>query len=455
MLIADTLSKFAADLKYETVPPPVRERAKHLMLDAIGIAFASGKYEFSRRALSGIRRLGEGDADVIGFSTRLQLRDSVLMNGLLVHGLDYDDTYLPGSIHLTASSVPTALGMSAHVGTSGRNLLTACVLGLESGARLAVAGKGGFQQAGFHPTGVCGAFASALIAGRLMELTPQQLTMAQGIALSTAAGSMQPIRDGSWTKRMHPGWAGAAGITAASMARGGFVGPAAAYEGRFGFYTMYLGNEAANADMSLVTANLGENWEFPRASIKLYPAGHLSHAFMNAAIKLVREHRINPKEVQFVRTLVAKTAVPLICEPAETKRRPTSSYMAQFSLPYAMACCLTRGRFGLAEIEEASFNNPDLIALAEKVEYEIDPNSSYPKFRSGEVIIKMKDGRELRRRENILPDEPAPNETIVAKFMDNAQLVMPDARAKAIRDMVLAMEDEPDARRISRALGGN
>src|SRR3972149_9265739 len=99
MFIADALSKFAADLPYEGVPPAVRGRAKHLLLDAIGIAFASGKYEFSRRALSGIRHFGEGDTDVIGLGARLPLRDAVLMNGMVVHGLDYDDTYLPGSIH--------------------------------------------------------------------------------------------------------------------------------------------------------------------------------------------------------------------------------------------------------------------------------------------------------------------------------------------------------------------
>lgn len=455
MLIADTLSQFAANLTCDAVPPPVRERARHLMLDAVGIAFVSTRYEFARRALAGVRHLGEGDADVIGFPVKLQLRDAVLMNGLLVHGLDYDDTYLPGSIHLTSSAVPTALAMAAHTGADGRELLTACVVGLEAGARLALAGQGGFQQAGFHPTSVCGAFSAALVAGRLMGLTAKQLTMAQGIALSMAAGSMQPMQDGSWTKRMHPGWAGACGITAACMAREGFIGPEAAYEGHFGLYATHLGAQAANAAPDLVGANLGEMWEFARASIKLFPACHQSHAFMNAAIRLKREHRIDPVQVRSVRTLVAKAAVPLICEPAEAKRRPASSYIAQFSLPYAMACCLARGRFGMAEIEEASFTDPELIALAAKVDYEIDPNAGYPKYRSGEVIVALKDGSELRGREHILPDEPASNEAIVAKFMDNAQLVMSEARARKIRDMVLAIEDEKQARRITHALGGH
>ena len=119
MFIADVLSNFAARLDYDEIPAPVISRAKHLMLDAIGVAFASGKYEFARAALNGIRPLGTGDSDVIGFADRLALRDAVLLNGILVHGLDYDDTYLPGSMHLTASNVPTAIGVAAHTRAGG------------------------------------------------------------------------------------------------------------------------------------------------------------------------------------------------------------------------------------------------------------------------------------------------------------------------------------------------
>lgn len=422
------------------------------MLDAIGIAFASGKYEFARVALDGIRALGAGDSDVIGFAERLSLRDSVLINGILVHGLDYDDTYLPGSMHITASNVPTAIGVAAHTRASGRDLLTACIVGLEAAARIAGAAKGGFQRTGFHATGVCAAFSCALVAGRLLGLTSAQLTMAQGIALSTASGSMQPIRDGSWTKRMHPGWAGAAGITSAAMAQGGYIGPQAPYEGHFGLYSMYLGSGAQNAELGIVTSGLGEVWELQRTSIKLFPAGHLAHAFMKATIGLVRKHGITPDAIASVQALVGKGAISLICEPVEAKRRPTTSYMAQFSLQYGIACCIARGAFGLAEIEETSFNDPALIALAQKVGYEEDPNSGFPRFRSGEVIIKMKDGREFRQREVIHPDEPASDDEIIAKFMDNARSAMPEDRAFAICSSVLSVDERDDMQSFSRSL---
>jgi len=113
-----------------------------------------------------------------------------------------------------------------------------------------------------------------------------------------------------------------------------------------------------------------------------------------------------------------------------------------------------RALSGIRHFGEGGTDVIGLDALAQKVGYEIDPHSGYPKFRSGEVIVTMEGGRELRQRENILPDEPAADEAIVAKFMDNARMVMPESRAAEIRDMILAIDTEPNALRISRALGG-
>ncbi len=450
--VADKLAQFAAGLTYDKIPSAISQRAKHLILDAIGIAYASGKFDFARCALAGVEHLGQGSSDVFGLGRQLPLRDAIMVNGVLVHGLDYDDTYLPGSMHISASSVPTALGVAAHLGAGGKDMLTACVIGLEIGARLARAGGGSFQRAGFHPTGVCGAFSSTLASARLLGLTAPQMAMAQGIALSMAGGTMEPMQDGSWTKRMHPGLAGAAGVTAASLAKAGYIGPGAPYEGRFGFYNVHLGQYAADADLASITAGLGEDWQFARTSIKLYPACHHIHAFLNATLALAREHAIKPEAVESVQTIVEKAAIPLICEPAAAKARPTSSYIAQFSLQYAIACCLTRGRFGLAELEPDAYTDPGLTALAGKVQYAVDTDSGYPKFRTGDVAIQLKDGRKLHRREKILPDEPAADADIVAKFMNNAMTVMPEPRAAEVREMLLKIEHEPDIRRVTNSL---
>lgn len=452
--ISQRFARFAHEVRYDTIPGEILTRAKLLMLDAIGIAFASSKYEFARMAFDGIAQFGAGDGVVIGFERKLPLRDAVLINGMLVHGLDYDDTYLPGSVHMTASSVPCALGMSAHRSLGGRDFLAACIMGLETSARLGQAGKGLFAKAGFHPTALCGAMSCALVSSRLMGLDEAAMRRAQGIALSMASGSMQPMLDGTWTKRIHPGWAAAAGISAAGIASGGYTGPEDAYESKFGFYNLFLGASAAQADPTLAIDALGERWEFARASIKLYPVCHQSHAFMNAAIRIAAEHDLHADDVESVQTLVAEITRDLVCEPAAAKAAPTTSYMAQFSLPYAMAACLTRRRFGLEEIEEPSYTDPSLVRLARKVRYEMDPNPGFPKTRTGEVRVTLRNGQVLKAREEILPDEPASAEEIVAKFMSNATSRMSTARAAQIRDRILAIEREPDMRSFCSLLAG-
>ncbi len=452
MLISETFAKFAAELRYEDVPQPIRLRAKLLMLDAIGIALVSSKYDFAKKALAGLSRFGEGEHAVINFDRKLALRDAVTMNGILVHGLDYDDTYLPGAVHMTASNVPCLLGIGADASANGRELLTALVIGLEVAARVGMAGNGGFQKVGFHPTSICGTMACSVLAGRLMGLDREQLKRAQGIALSLAGGTMQPMLDGTWTKRLHPGAAAAAGITAAALAEGGFLGPDAAYEGRFGFYNLFLAELRTKGDPSLATQGLGERWEFARSSVKLYPACHQSHAFMNAAIKIASEHSFKPEDVERVDTLVSDVTRELVCEPADAKGRPESSYIAQFSLPYGMAACLTRKRFGLEEIEEPAYTEPALLALAKKVHYEIDPNAGFPRTRTGEVIVTLKNGTKLRERNEINPDEPATAEAIMQKFFANAEMAIDRSRAEEIRDTVLALEDQPGARAVMGVL---
>jgi 2-methylcitrate dehydratase PrpD len=271
MLISESFARFAADLRYEDIPSPIRERAKLLMLDALGIAFASSKYDFAHKALAGLSRFGTGEHPIINSDRKLALRDAVTMNGILVHGLDYDDTYLPGAVHMTASNVPCLLGMGTETKADGRELLAALVVGLEASARIGMAGNGGFQKVGFHPTAICGAMACSLLAGRLMGLDREKLKRAQGIALSLASGTMQPMQDGTWTKRLHPGAAAASGITAAALAEGGFLGPDAAYEGRFGFYNIFLAELRHKSSPSSATEGLGERWEFARSSVKLFP----------------------------------------------------------------------------------------------------------------------------------------------------------------------------------------
>lgn len=457
-LISAVLADFAAGLTYDAIPEPVRERAKHLILDATGIALASTRWEFAHKTLTAMQGLaGAGDGSVIGFPARLPLRDAVFVNGVLVHGLDYDDTHVPGIIHATASTFPCALGMAEHTRANGRELLTAYVIGVETGARIAMAAKGGFHQNGFHPTGLVGAFACALVAGRLFGCNSDQLAMAQGVALSTASASMEFLEDGAWTKRMHPGWSGVAGITAAALAQQGFVAPTRAYEGRYGLYTTHMGTFKDQADLALATAGLGENWEIERVGVKPFPACHFTHGCADAALELVRKHRLNPTEIKQIHVLVpSDMVIDVICEPEAKKRRPVSDYDAKFSVQYIVAACIVRGKFGLAELEPEALSDPEILALADKVTYGVDPESPFPRAYSGEVIVTTTDGQKLSHREHVnrgADDRPLSSGEIVDKFMENAAQAVAPRRAEAIRDLILTL-DECGAAEVAAGLRG-
>jgi 2-methylcitrate dehydratase PrpD len=442
--ISERLADFALGLSPGRIPAAVALRAKHLMLDAIGCAFAARREEFAGRIAASVAHLaGPGPRGVIGMAQRLPLRDAALVNGMLLHGLDYDDTHAAGVLHLTVSTFPAALGMAAHLGASGAALLAAYVAGVEAGARIAAVTKGGFHEVGFHPTGVVGAFASSLVAGHLMGLSHERLVGAQGLALSLASGSLQFIEDGSWTKRLHPGWAAACGITAASLAQDDIPAPREAYEGRFGLYRSHLPPAGlAACDFSLATAGLGQVWEIDNVAVKPFPACHLLHGCAEAAIALHAEG-VSAERVRSIRALVPQGVVKHVCEPLAAKRRPKSGYDAKFSLPYAVASGLARGRLGLAEFLPSAYMEPRIEQLMDKVEYALDPASAFPRHYSGEVEVTLDDGRKLRHRVAVNrgnPERPLANAEIEAKFFENCGITLAGDAARRIRDQVLGLE---------------
>lgn len=444
MTISETLAEFTLQLVPEQIPATVAVRAKHLILDAVGCAFAARREEFAGRIVGSIARLaGSGERGVIGMGERLPLRDAALANGALLHGLDYDDTHSAGVLHLTVALFPAALGVAANIGASGAALLAAYVAGVEAGARIAAVVKGGLHQAGFHPTGLVGAFAASLVAGQLLKLSHERLVGAQGIALSFASGNLQFLEDGSWTKRLHPGWAAACGITAAMLAQDDIPAPREAYEGRFGLFRSHLPPaELAACDFSLATAGLGRVWELDNIAVKPFPACHLVHGCADAAIALHRQG-LDLDRVRSIRALVPRGVVKAVCEPAAAKRRPKSDYDAKFSIPYAVASGLARGRLGLAEFLPAAYTEAKIEKLMDKVEYVVDPSSTFPRHYTGEVEVTLDDGRTLRHREAVNrgnPDRPLSNAEIEAKFFENCALTLPEGAARRLRDRILDLE---------------
>src|SRR5260221_9695918 len=174
------LAQFVAEMQLSDVPKAVRERALQLMLDAVGVGLAARRYPFAERTLAGAVALGgDGASTVIGCRERLPLRDAALVNGVLLHGLDFDDSHLGAIIHPTVACLPAAFGVAEAQGASGADMLAAYIAGMECAIPIRASVKGGFHHVGFHATAVISHFSSALVAGWLLGLDPDALTRAQ------------------------------------------------------------------------------------------------------------------------------------------------------------------------------------------------------------------------------------------------------------------------------------
>ncbi|MEO5840925.1 MAG: MmgE/PrpD family protein [Acidimicrobiales bacterium] len=453
LVVAD----FAAGLRYGDVPSAVVDQAKMLIVDALGIAYASTTFSFATSAAAALQSFGGGDQPVIGLPLRLGLRDAAMMNGLLIHGLDYDDTHLAGVVHVSATALPTAMGVAAARHRSGRDLLLGYILAVEVAGRIGAAAAGGFHRAGFHPTGVAGAFGCAVAAARLDNLAADGIATAQGFAGSLASGTMEFTERGAWTKRAHAGWAVVCGITAAAFAREGFVSPAEVYEGRFGLFRTHL-PESESADLEAMTRDLGEQWQIPEVAVKLYPSCHFTHAFVDAALELQRRESLRADDIDTVTCLIHRDAVPVVCEPRARKLVPQSDYEAKFSLPFVVASTFVHGRFSLNELSDEALGDPHVLALASRITDSDDPLSGYPHAYSGEVIVRTTSGRELRHREQInrgAVERPISVADVVDKFVANVELAgIGEREAQRIVDAVLSLDRLDDAADFSLLMAG-
>ena len=456
--VTENIAAFAAAYRADSPPPAVIAHAKLCILDALGIALASHRQPYAAQVLGAARSLGEvggvGESPVFGAPGGLPLRDALLVNGTLVHGLDFDDTHAASVVHCTASAWPLAFNVGHQQRVSGATVLAAYVLAVEIDATLGAAARGQLQKHGAHPSGVIAAFGCATAAAWLQGLNPAQCRDALGIVLSMASGSMEFLSDGASTKRMHPGWAAVCGVTASALAAHGFSGPRAAIEGRFGLFNTLLGSDHGIDTRSLCDS-LGQRWQSLDVAFKPYPACHFNHAFADCALALKRAHGILAADIAHITAYIHADQVAAVCEPLDAKRRPASAYEAQFSVPYMVAVTWLRERFTLAELEPAAWRDAETLALAARVGYEIDADSAYPAAYSAALEVRLHDGRRYFHREPInrgARDNPLTRAEIRAKFDDNVMQVASREHAAQIAGAVESLDSAPNLDTLVAAL---
>ena len=447
---AARLARFVTGVSLDRVPPMAVTQAGLLVLDTLGNALAAAREDFARSVVDVAVRLGGApESSVLGATATVGAANAVLANATLAHGLDFDDTREDAIVHTGCVAVTTALAVGEAVGATGRAVLEAAIAAVEVMCRVGLAVPGAFHARHFHPTAITGSFAAAAAAGRLYGLSDAELVHAFGVCGSQASGVIEYLADGSWTKRLHPGWAAHAGVVAALLARAGFTGPPSVFDGAHGLYQAFAGgHDSSRLDGQLAT--LGRTWEIAELTFKPYPCGSIAQPYMDCAARL-RDRGVRAGDVSAIVCRTAAGPVPRLWEPLAAKHAPPNGYAAKFSLPYLVAVVLVKGRAGLAEFTDDAVRDTDVLGIAKRVRYELDPTIDYPRQFVGDVEMSLADGRTLRERQDRPrggPDAPLSRAELEAKFRGNAALVLPPARIDRAITAVHALQSARDARQL-------
>ncbi len=438
------------------MPLDARERTKELLLDLLGVT-ARGSAEQSSHAAARFvaEQVAVGPATVIGTGFTTSAAWAALANGTAAHAIEMDDVTTESSLHPGVAVIPAALAVAEARGSTPIELLESIVAGYEATMRVGNAlNPASAYRRGFHPTGVAGVFGAATAAGRLQRLDRAALVNALGVAGTLAAGSLEYLSDGSFTKRLNAGWAAHAGIVAAGLASSGFTGPATVFEGRLGVLHAYSDDPRPER----LLADLGNPLQVMRVSIKPYACCRYSHGLIDCILQLRRTYAIRPDDVAAVRLGVLSGGALLVAEPIEQKRAPANVVDAQFSAPFAAAVALVRGAAGREEHSLANLTDPIIQSLMERTACYRDPSldAVYPKQWPAAASITLKNGRTVEARiEHATgePENPVPRAALIDKFVSLSENRLPADKAQRLAERILSIEEEANLRDVVAALG--
>ncbi|HEY7388497.1 MAG TPA: MmgE/PrpD family protein [Bryobacteraceae bacterium] len=432
------------------LPAEALDRARYFLLDYLSVALRGSEEESARCVQRMIQRMGAtGCVTVIGTSIRTLPGLAALANGTASHGIEQDDTHSGGSIHLGTTMYSAALALAESMPeTTQPEFLAAVVAGYEAAARIAMAVQPKEHYAlGFHPTQTCGVFGAAVTTSRLLGLSAERMLDALGIAGSMAAGSMEFLAEGAWTKRIHPGLAAQNGIHAALLAAEGFSGPQHILEGRDGFLHGYSRNPAPER----LTERLGDSFEILRTAVKPHACCRYMQGPIDAILALMREHGMAPAQIERIEVAMLEAGWGIVCEPAEKKYHPESIVDAQFSMPFGAAVAVLCGAAGLDQFTPEMIRSPRVRQMMAKVSLVKDASleTAFPREWPARVTILVASGE---RHEKFIrypkgdPENPLSWEEMAAKFRMLAGGVLPEERCERIIEEVGRAKPEAVAR---------
>lgn len=439
------LAEFCCNLDYAMLPADVVDKAKLCILDSIGTVLAGATTELGVSALrAGVRFASEPIATVIGMKRRVSPPSAALVNGTLSEIFELQDGWRFGNNH-PCVVIPAALAMAQWKGATGKALLASVVAGYEVTNRLAWAVHPNHLGRGYLPTGTAGTCGSAAAAGKLLGFGAGKMADALGVAgFILPVSTAENLWCGYSAKPLHSGFAAKLGIEAALMAEQGFAGcPVEGTPARgHGFLEITTGE----VKFERIVDRLGEHYTLRDVYFKAFPACRHVHGTAEATLNIVRERRIDPREVERVDVFTYTLSASLLNRYTDAR---SSMIAAQFSIPYIAAAAIMDASLSTEQFADRRIHDPEILALARKVHVAPDASidARYPQVTPTRVEIRLRSGEVLRNQVDMPkgdPRAPMSEGELFAKFEHLAGLALDAERVAQIKERVLRLEREHD-----------
>ena len=417
-----------ARVTFDDLPRGTVEAAKRCLIDTMSVILgASGLIDEVKILVDVLTESGgRSEATILGFGMGVPATMAALVNGAMVHGLDYDDCYQGLALHPSGPTVPAALAMAERAGgISGKDLITAIAVGNDVCWRIGNAFD--WKMDWFHTVTV-GYFSAAVAASRILNLDAEKMFDAIGLAFGQAGctGEMRLSSGselaGSAVGGMMNGFPAKAGVLSALLAERGLRGVPGVFEGGRGFFNVFIGGMYRREEL---VDGLGKTFGCDEVSFRPWPTCGGSHPAIDATLRLVRDHDIDANEIATIEVRVGHAVDWTLCEPLEDRRNPRTSMDARYSLPFHVATAALRRSVTLTDFTDR-LEDPKVHDLASRVLPIWD--ESMQQFTPGIagshlVTIRMNDGKEYEHRTD-LPYGRHPNDMtqidLEAKFRDCA-----------------------------------
>lgn len=444
--ISQEMAEFTKRIEFQNLPGDVVKEAKRFLIDSIGCAFAALESEDMHAMYRVIQALGgTPEATIIGYGDRTNAPNAALMNNLLIRALDYNDIYWEQDPSHPSDIIGTALSASEARGKNGADLILAIVIAYEFMMRWCHAAEPGIREVGWHHASLT-QFVSPLVAGKLYNLTVDQLIAAVGISGSSHF-TLGGVVAGHLTnmKNTADPMAAQAGVYAAMMAQQGYTGPVEVIEGKEGLIEV-LSNVTWNTDE--LTKGLGTDFLITRCSYKAFPTEALTHQPISATLAICKRNQLSYQDVDEILVETTTRGADILSDPS--KYQPTTKETADHSLPYVIAVAVVDGNVLPKAFSDEAIKDPRIWELLPKIRVVADQeiDDLFPQVKRARVTITTKDGvRDMEQTDFAkgAPEDPLTDEELEAKFRANLTGVASEEKMDEILRASWDLENEPNA----------